>query len=366
MPPRLDAFLAGHPERFPRLDENTFVLQEARLLYLDTPKTAGTAIKSALMRMEGAHAHELRGSRTAESTPEMLVHDRALNPVPSLTRVPADVAEEALTSPDWLRFCVVRHPTSRLFSAWFSKVLLREPGYEQRLGGNAVPLPERLESIQQIVSLFEDFVRLLHDDDRAREGDVHWHTQWSLLLGDDIDWSVVAHYERLDADLGPVIDHVAEQGVTWPGLPRVNVSGMQLTPGDLKADTSSAIATVYADDFAHFGYPASLPATTGHDALPDRDDAFLLYVNSSIGRNRRVEELHQELMKEEARSADRQRQIDHLVAELEATRRDASARLAEVYESRSWRVTRPLRLPREWAQARREHGTTGSQGSLPS
>ena len=229
-----------------------------------------------------------------------------------------------------------------------------------------MPLPERIDAIQQIVSLFEDFVRLIRSDDAARQGDVHWHTQWSLLLGDDIDWSVVAHYERLDTDLRPVIDHVAARGVAWPVLPRVNVSGMQLTPGDLDADTTSAIATLFAEDFAHFGYVPSLPATTGVDSLPDRDEAFLLYVNSSIGRNRRVEELHQELMKEEATSADRQRQIDHLTAELEATRRDARARLAEVYESRSWRVTRPLRLPREWAQARRDHGTTGSQGSRPS
>ena len=48
--------------------------------------------------------------------------------------------ELAAISPDdgWFVFAVVRHPTARLFSAWQSKLLLREPWWVEQLRGRGL------------------------------------------------------------------------------------------------------------------------------------------------------------------------------------------------------------------------------------
>ena len=60
-------------------------------------------------------------------TPDLVVHDMPLYPLPNIAEVSPALRQAALTSPDWLRFAVVRNPYARLYSAWESKVLTQPP-----------------------------------------------------------------------------------------------------------------------------------------------------------------------------------------------------------------------------------------------
>src|SRR3712207_8163569 len=68
----------------------------------------------------------------------------------------------AEVSPDngWFIFAVVRHPAARIWSAWQSKLLLREPAWAERFGAEPwfPRVPERTEDIAEDFARFVAFV----------------------------------------------------------------------------------------------------------------------------------------------------------------------------------------------------------------
>ena len=113
------------------VEHRTVVLNETKLLYVPVPKTGWTSMLWLLADLAGIPREAFDVSTKPEVSTTMAVHDeqvwfrhrRLLRSLSDHDR------HEALHAPGWLRFTIVRDPARRLWSAWQSKLLLREPVY---------------------------------------------------------------------------------------------------------------------------------------------------------------------------------------------------------------------------------------------
>ncbi len=88
-----------------------------------------------LAEMAGHDEEDFARSITPEVSPALTVHDITLwNPLNLFSEYSEEEQAEMLSADDWLRFTIVRHPATRLWSAWQSKLLLREPRFVQTFG----------------------------------------------------------------------------------------------------------------------------------------------------------------------------------------------------------------------------------------
>lgn len=279
-----------------RLDANTFVLEPLKLMYMDTPKTAGTSIKTRLAVLTGG-ATTFDDSYSRETAQEMFIHDRELNPLKAVTDFSNETQGEILFSNEWTRVCVVRNPFTRLFSAWFSKVLLRQPGYLQRLSGYQIA--NTFSSREEIYLAFESFVR--HLQQHGVDSDPHWDQQNRLLFGEQLSWTKVFTYENLEAEL---LQASGLFGCDEFRIGSLNLSGMAPDWNAISESCKSSIAELYQTDFDIYGYPTIAPEShSPTELLP-------VYVNAVIGRNRRLTQLFE-------RDDEKYQEIIQLKAELE-------------------------------------------------
>lgn len=175
--------------------------------YVEVPKCASTSIKVALARSDGANCEEY---------PHACGRWR---------RCPGDFIPCAV-------FTFVRHPLSRLRSAWREKL---KSGKAKRLGGSC-PLP--------VTASFAEWVAWVVGQPAASL-DKHWKPQSLLLSRHRID--IVCKLERLAEDWGRLRE---EFGL--PPLPALNRSGHQEEPLDWM--TRDMIARFYAADLRHYDY----------------------------------------------------------------------------------------------------------------
>lgn len=311
-PDSIADFLAANPEMIGRLQYSTFVLEKQKVMYLDTPKTGCTSIKLALCELD--HDFEAPAfSDSLETTPELFIHDRRSTPLKSLTDMPEDTQQKILFGAQWKRFCVVRNPFDRVFSAWFSKVLLREPGLYNKLPG--LILPTKLVGLDQVWVEFSRFIDYLAA--HGTETDPHWDRQHRLLFMGQINWDVIIKYERLNEEFK--VSGSKLNGLQLE-LPRTNESGFGPDWSKISERTIDQIKEIYELDFSEFGY--DLRPVSGPDEGTRINAASL--VNSIIARNQRLEQVF----------SDRDR-IKELAAEAARLRQE----LNTVYRSDSWRYT---------------------------
>ncbi len=156
-----------------------FVAERSRVLYVRVPKAACTTLLWALMELEGHDPAVVEASvKPLLSTPDVLVHDMDLYPVPTLADVSPELADGAVAAADWLRLAVVRNPYSRLYSAWESKILLNPPGNKKFSG--APPLVEEAGGVD-VGASFRAFVHALGDNPQRWLTDRHFRLQSDLI-----------------------------------------------------------------------------------------------------------------------------------------------------------------------------------------
>ncbi len=114
---------------FPRsVRKRIFVLPDLKIVWIAIPKSGCTAITQMLAEATCYDPDTSKASALAERSRELLIHDRKVNLLPRLEDLPPRIRADAIHSPDWWRFTVVRDPFARFFSARSDKVLLRAPG----------------------------------------------------------------------------------------------------------------------------------------------------------------------------------------------------------------------------------------------
>lgn len=266
--------------------KRTIVLPDVRVLFLPMPKAGCTSVLWLLAEMAGLDLELFERSPALEAAPSLTVHDTNLWPDENrlLPMAPAE-REAILGAEDWLRFTIVRDPAPRLWSAWQSKLLLREPRFVEEYGEQPW-FPRAPERPQDVIEDFRTFVAAVGAGEAQ---DVHWVLQSHLV--DALPFTHVGRVERMDATMALLREHVGEE--QWPrDLGRENRSPLPRPPHAYDEPSARAVAEVYARDYERFGYTPPVPTADGAEDWERAVTAALPALQTAIEDRRRVGQLH--------------------------------------------------------------------------
>lgn len=238
---------------------NAFVSEHHKLLYVATPKVACTSLKWWFADLEGV-ADQLRATtESSESAPDLVIHDSFQKVAPAVTGLPPSLLADALLSNQYFRFAVVRNPYKRVFSAWQSKLLLREP-LQVTPYLHCEFFDREIETADDIAAAFEGFLEHIAAYEAPNFLDIHWTPQIDVLRPDLIPYTLIAKIENaaqlssaLAKHLGPgIADPVAGQ--------RTNESLIPFRPEFITPRSAALIRSLYSRDFETFGYDLAIPS----------------------------------------------------------------------------------------------------------
>lgn len=268
---------------------NTLVSDTHRLIYVGTPKAACTTVKWWFAALEGLSQTLLSDQRSQESDPDLTIHDLLPLAFPAVCGLPADTLLAKLASSDYFRFALVRNPYSRVFSAWQSKLLMREP---LQIGPYAefdfMRWP--IDSSAHIATAFEAFLEHLLNHEFPNFWDIHWEPQATLLQPDRINYQLIAKVEHPESLEQGLRQHLGKAWSSPLADRRANECLIPYSPSLLTAKSAALIKTLYAEDFAAFGYAAEPPPSKRELSQPELQLA-LQGLRLIRGRHRRLGEI---------------------------------------------------------------------------
>jgi len=270
----------------------TYVLRRHKVVYVSVNKAACTSLKWLVADLQGEDPARFQRSLSREVGRAMTIHRRALwQHTPMLHQLDDD--ELAGISPEdgWLIFSVVRHPAARLFSAWQSKFLLREPRWQELFGHE--PWFPRLPAAS--AHIVEDFRRFVHamaaEPDQPVMRDRHFMPQSAMVAADRMPYSRVYRTNELSTLLVDLRAHL-ERTSGWTGplaLRQSNETPLRPTAALFDPAVRAAIEELYESDFRDFGFGSVVP-----DKLHDSDEydgAALAEIGRLVERHERIGDL---------------------------------------------------------------------------
>jgi hypothetical protein len=240
----------------------TYVLPRWRLVYVSTPKAACTSIKWLLADLQGVDPAVFHRTLDFETTRAATIHRerRAWGAgTPTLAELPDDELAEITPDAGWFVFTATRDPATRLWSAWQSKLLLREPAYADL---SVEPWYPRIPTtVDEVMVQWRQFLDHVGQGMPSRLAeDPHFRPQ-SALLG-----LPVTPYDRVydTTELGELVDdlrgHLGALG--WDGelrLRRTNETPLPAPAAAFDADALDAIHAYYAEDYRLLSYSPGVP-----------------------------------------------------------------------------------------------------------
>ncbi|TWP38224.1 sulfotransferase family 2 domain-containing protein [Leekyejoonella antrihumi] len=267
------------------------VLDRWQVVYVITPKAMCTSILWLMAGLQDEDLAATAHSRTAEVTRAMAVHDAtAWQHTPLLHELPEERIAQLTGDPGWFRFAVSRHPVDRLWSAWQSKLLLREPAYAARYTTARwcprplADVPPSADGCAMLAEDFSAFVTALADDPQLLNADQHWAPQAYLLQPDAFPYTELGRVEDVAATLGRLERHLRARGRPGSLQPRHRNAGLLPRQAVLRdKKLLRRVEALYALDMDRFGYqpadPGCLPteqitavAMTALSELADRHE----------------------------------------------------------------------------------------------
>ena len=245
------------------LGDNALCSNQYKLLYIATPKVACTSLKWWFAELEG-YAHSIRQTiNSSETDPDLIIHDTFYKVAPSVAGLSREELSLPLTSSDYFRFALVRNPFKRIFSAWQSKLLLREPLQV----GPYVDYDFYNQSTQnagEIALAFERFLEHLAANEAPNYLDVHWTPQADLLRPDLINYSKLVKIENVAELTNALSDRLGSNFVDPFVTRSANESIIPYLPKLFTPRAIELVRLLYAQDFADFGYSDQLPSSNLH------------------------------------------------------------------------------------------------------
>ncbi len=303
--------------------QRTVVLEELKVLFLPVPKSACTTILWLLADLAGIPADRFERSLQPEVSPALTVHDMSLwEPHHRLSFFEGEERERILTEDGWLRFAIVRDPSTRVWSAWQSKLLLREPRFVDEFG-EADYFPRIPQAPFDLVEDFRAFVGALNAPEPPV--DVHWAVQHDLVR--QLPLNHVGRVESFGDTMRVLREHVGEE--RWPDITRrENRTPFSLAPAAYDEAAAAVLSDVYRADAEAFGYelPPAPGSSADQAAWEERVAPLLAMARDAIDEHSRVGAMHRAA--QERLALQRQQR-----AEREA--RQKAARRAQPVTSRS-------------------------------
>lgn len=318
------------------------VLKDLRVMFLPIPKSGCTSMLWTLAGLAGLDRDRFRDSQIHEVSRAMAIHDTGLwEPEHRWMSYSEEQQNEILSDPEWLRFSIVRNPAPRLWSAWQSKILLREPRFVERFADEPW-FPPRPGSLNDVVDLFRTFVHALDGNPDKIPHDAHWGVQGQLTKGFNLNF--IGRSERMSESLERLGAHLGDSGAIDTDVPRENAAPIPYHRTVYDAGTAEIVNRLYADDFREFDYERLGEwGFEGMEHWDSRASERVSVANELAERHLRIGELLAALQRSGSSENPRGKRLEQRVQELSRAVTEADDRVRAMERSRSWRVTRPLR-----------------------
>jgi hypothetical protein len=230
-----------------RLWYSTFVSLDRRYLYYEVPKAACTSMKLLIHSLEKLPPVQPFKGPAREVRQDMFIHTRQNFHLSSLTDFDDQTQEHILTSPNFLRFTIVRNPYTRLQSAWSDKVQTCAPGFQHlyfRIKGS---LP-KLHDPNSFISLAE-FVEAISKDDLTA-CDPHWRLQVEHVFLRSMNFNFIGRVESLHEAVSTFIERAGF------GQAQISRAANSSPEGDIYDQAlADRVYGLYERDFVDLGYP---------------------------------------------------------------------------------------------------------------
>jgi hypothetical protein len=267
-------------------------MPDYKAMYISVNKAACTSLKWLVAEVQGESPDRFARSLSRELTRTMTVHRRNLwRHTPMAKQLSDDELAAIDPHDDWFVFAVVRHPTARLFSAWQSKLLLREGWWVEEFGHEPW-FPRVPHATEDVVEDFRRFVRAAEEDPEHNIlRNRHFAPQPWMLATDRMDYTRIYPTSEIPQLLEDLERHLRANG--WEGEPlklrRANETPLPPIPSLFGPDVLETVQHMFADDFRTFGYDDPMPG--GLDRSDGYTDAQIAEVERLIERAERINDL---------------------------------------------------------------------------
>jgi tetratricopeptide (TPR) repeat protein len=268
-----------------RLRNSSFVNVERRYMYFEVPKAGCTSMKWLLHSIEGMPPIRHFGNSQWEARREMFIHDRANLRIPSLLDLDDPTQEFVLTSPEFMRFTVVRNPYTRVESAWRDKVRLCAPWF----GRYTMAIRGKLPTGKDPTSLvsFREFVTWVSWQD-AQNCDHHWRLQAAHTCRGALNFSHVGRLEDFSSTVRAFLTHLR-------ATERQQERAMNITTptSEYDEEIAKAVYGIYREDFEAFSYAEDDWVKAPGDSHP-RVVPESVFIDEVLERNIVINALYEE------------------------------------------------------------------------
>ncbi len=239
----LASLVDAHRENNPtQAFDHSHVSTNHRFIWVANAKVASTTTGTALCRLDDI---DLKDGNVWES-----------ENVPKLSDFTTPETLEMLSSQDWFRFCFVRNPYTRLFSAYKSKIgnPMAEPFYQiaqdEIRDAFDYPMPDGQD---KPAVTFRDFVYYIRTG--ARSGDSHWCVQNLRLMQDLIPYDFVGRFESFGPDFREVLKRLNALANVLEMASEVRGKSASIShTAAYDQELADIVYEMYREDFDSFGY----------------------------------------------------------------------------------------------------------------
>jgi hypothetical protein len=218
-----------------------------RYVYVEVPKAGCGTMKATLGGMEAARLNTGFVQRVQDRP-----HDRKLaTPFIRAFQLPSDILEEALTSPTYRRFAVVRDPATRVLSAYLEKI---RQGLKQSAPVVAAITARLGSPVSATDVTFEQFLDVVAEQP-VRDQDPHWRVQSAHLGLGTIDYDALIHLEDLDASWPKIGELTGAPDLRETFFCRNATHAAKHVGDHYTPELREQVAQIYADDYRLLNYP---------------------------------------------------------------------------------------------------------------
>ena len=232
--------------------QSAIVLDQLKLVYVPVPKAGSTAMLWALLEATELDGDAFVRSTKLETTRTLTIHDMSIWGERHRIASRAGAERRVFGSAEWLTFTIVREPVRRLWSAWVSKILLRDPRFVAAYGDEDW-FPAQPKTPEDIVSSFRRFLCALPNPGEAGH-DPHWSSQAALAGIGSVPYHLVGRVEELPAALEVIDAHLRARRRPGLTLRRENSSLVRFVPELLDEVSWNRSAAFTAHDREALGY----------------------------------------------------------------------------------------------------------------
>ena len=248
-------------DQLPMHIKPTYVLPQYKTVYVAVSKAACTSLKWLVADIMGEDPERFHATPSRMVSRDMCIHLRGRwRKTPTLESLSDAQLERIDPDKGWFIFAVVRHPSARLFSAWQSKMLLREPRWVEKHGDDPW-FPRVPTQTDHVVEDFDRFATAIarHPHGRVMR-DRHFMPQWIEAAPDRMPYSRIYDTSEIGVLMGDLERHLRANGYTGElALKQSNETPLRPIERIFTPGVRDAIQALYEADFRELGYGELLP-----------------------------------------------------------------------------------------------------------